>query len=248
MYDIYKMNNNFDIVIPVGPRDIDIINKQIHYTKQNIIGYRYIYIITSNKSLKLDKCITISEDIFPFKDIVKTYINNNKFGWYFQQLIKLYAGLIIPNILDKYLVLDADTFFLKKTYFISDNKCLYNYGVEYHKPYFDHMIKLDNSFKKKFKYKSGICHHMMFETKYIKKLFNIVESNNKDKFYISFLKNIENIYGSGASEYELYFNFMVTFHFDKIIIRKLHWDNVSYISDEIFKKYDYISYHWYNRK
>ena len=26
--------NNFDIVIPVGPKDIDIINKQIIYTKK----------------------------------------------------------------------------------------------------------------------------------------------------------------------------------------------------------------------
>ena len=42
----------------------------------------------------------------------------------------------IQNILDKYLVIDSDTFFLKPTTFIENNKCLYNYGSEYNKSYF----------------------------------------------------------------------------------------------------------------
>ena len=63
------MNNSimniFDIVIPVGPNDIDIINNQIIYTKKNVIGYRNIYLISCNDSLYIDGCITIKEDIFP---------------------------------------------------------------------------------------------------------------------------------------------------------------------------------------
>ena len=33
---------------------------------------------------------------------------------------------IIDNILDKYLVIDSDTFFLNHTHFIKNDKCLYN--------------------------------------------------------------------------------------------------------------------------
>ena len=45
-----------------------------------------------------------------------------------QVLVKIkYAGIVIKNILDKYLVIDSDTFFLKPTSFIKDGKCLYNY-------------------------------------------------------------------------------------------------------------------------
>ena len=36
--------------------------------------------------------------------------------------------------------------------------------------------------------KSGICHHMIFETKYIKILFNKIERIHNDTFYNIFLK------------------------------------------------------------
>ena len=61
---------------------------------------------------------------------------NNRNGWYLQQLFKLYAGIIIPDILDKYLVIDSIHFFIKPVKFIENNICLYNYGFEYNFPYF----------------------------------------------------------------------------------------------------------------
>jgi hypothetical protein len=243
-------NGMFDIVVPVGPNDLDIIKQQIEYTKKNIIGYRNIYIISSDKSLNIDDCITISEDIFPFtKETVSNFhgkISRN--GWYLQQLIKLYAGLVIPNILGRYLVIDSDTLFLKPTTFIKDDKCLYNFSKEYHKPYFDHMKKLDKNLTRQDMNKSGVCHHMMFETKYIKLLFNKIENIHKDKFYNIFLKNVIDIYNSGASEYEIYFNFMLKYYHNKIIIRPLKWTPTSSLvkyKDNTY--YDYISYHWFLR-
>lgn len=67
------MENLFDIVIPVGPNDIEQIDKQILYTKKNIVGYRNIYIITSVAGFYLDGCITIDENTFPFniEDVAK---------------------------------------------------------------------------------------------------------------------------------------------------------------------------------
>ena len=102
-------------------------------------------------------------------------------------MLKLYSGIVISNILDRYLVIDTDTFFLKPTTFIMNNKCLYNFGTEYYKGYFDHMKKLNKNFEKIID-KSGICHHMIFETKYIKEIIEIVENNHNDKFYNVFLK------------------------------------------------------------
>ena len=117
----------FDIVIPVGPKDIDIINNQIKYTKKNIIDYRNIYLISCDDTLNIDGCITINEDIFPFniETVVKFHGKNQKNKWYFQQLLKLYASYVIPGIMNTYLVIDSDTFFLKPTTFIQNNKCLY---------------------------------------------------------------------------------------------------------------------------
>jgi FkbM family methyltransferase len=250
----------FDVVIPVGPNDISVLEKQIEYTKKNIIGYRNIYLICFDPTIYIEGCITINENIFPFTlESVSTILGKaedngwriERNGWYLQQLLKLYAGKVIPGILERYLVIDSDTFFLKPTIFIENNKCLYNYSNEYHTPYFRHMNLLYDGLEKVDRSKSGICHHMIFETKYINELINIIEEKHNNKFYNIFLKlvletNNEVKNTNCASEYEIYFNYMLKYHSDKIIIRPLKWCNSSALNDT--NNYDYISCHWYSRK
>ena len=248
LFNYTKFETNlFDIVIPVGPNDKSVIEKQIKYTQKNIIGYRNIYLISYDQSLTIDGCITINENIFPFniETVAKYHGKLDRNGWYLQQLLKLYAGKIIPNILEKYLVIDSDTFFLKPTTFVENNKCLYNYGTEYHKPYFHHMEKLDKDLTKIDKNKSGICHHMIFEKKYIDELISKIEKNHNELFYNVFLKTVTDKNRSGASEYEIYFNYMLKYNPDKIQIRKLSWKNTNKL--ETNSNYDYISYHHYLR-
>jgi hypothetical protein len=238
--------DSFDIVIPVGPNDKDIIFQQIEFTKQNIIGYRNIYLICYDPNILIDGCITINENIFPFSLDTVSNIHGklNRNGWYLQQLLKLYALITIPEILERCLIIDADTVFLKPTIFINNNKCLYNYGTEYHIKYFEHMFTLDEDLIKVDNTKSGICHHMMFEKIYINEIINKIEEKHNDKFYNVFLNKVTDFTGSGASEYEIYFNYMLKNHSNKIKIRPLKWTNSSRL-DIINYEYDYISYHWY---
>ena len=254
---IYENINNdnldlFDIVILIGPNDKCILSEQIKYTKKNIIGYRNIYLICNDPTIIIDGCITIDEKIFPFS--IETVRNFDKFkvsrcGWYLQQLLKLYALITIPEILDRCLIIDCDTFFLKPTTFIQNNKCLYNYGVQYGlqyiEQYFEHMSRLDKELICVDIDKSGITHHMMFEKKYINELINKIEKIHNEKFYDVFLKLVTNNMESGASEYEIYFNYILKNHPDKIELRKLQFENVSTLNLEL--DLDYISYHWYQR-
>jgi hypothetical protein len=212
-----------------------------------VIGYRNIYLICCDSTINIEGCITIDENIFPFhaEDFPKINKIIENLGWYLQQLLKLYAGIIIPNILEKYLVIDTDTFFLKPTNFIENGKCLYNYGIENHRAYFEHMKRLDQSLIKIDKQKSGICHHMIFETKYVKEMMDKIENIHNKNFYYIFLEKV-NVSHSGASEYEIYFNYMLLNNFDKIKLRKLNWINTNKL--DFNNNYDYISYHWYKRK
>ena len=239
------MNILFDIVIPVGPNDINKINNLIEYTKKNIIGYRNIYLISKN-NINITDCIFINENIFPFNINVISifYGKNNRNGWYFQQLIKLYASFFIDNILNNYLVIDADTYFLKPTIFFKNKLPLYNIGTEYNLPYFEHMTNLYPSLNKSINH-SGICHHMMFQKHILEELFTLVESYHNKPFWEAFLLCInQNHYlGSGASEYEIYFNYLHIFHPNKFIIRELKWTNNSQIIED--NDYDYVSCHWY---
>ncbi len=245
----------FDIVILVGPNDIDIINKQIEFTKKNIIGYRKIYIISNYISKNIEGCEIISEKIFEFNndDVIQYMGNINRTKWYLQQLFKLYVYKCIPDLLDKYLVIDSDTFFIKPTTFISDdNIALFNVGSEYHIPYFEHMKKLHPSLVKVIPQYSGISHHMLFEKQYLSHLFKLVEENNDNQeFWKIFLNSINpNEYNnSGASEYELYFNFMLIYYPDNIRIRILNFKNVENLDiiNYVENPYNYVAYHWYLR-
>lgn len=245
----------FDIVIPLGPNERNKIHKQIEYTKKNVIGYRNIYIITNNyDNLQVEGCKVIDESIFPFSinDIASYFIQHkgkkNRNGWYFQQLIKLYISFAIEEILDNYLIIDSDVYFLKPLNFMDGEKFIFTVWNEYHIPYFEHMKRLHNSFNKMTKH-SGIAHHMLFNRNYIKELFYIVESTHYKPFWVCFIEAVKehlkypsDYVESGASEYELYFNFMIKNHSDKIILRTLNWVNQPrYYDINTPSNYDYVS-------
>lgn len=252
--NLNKINNSdFDIIIPLGPNDLNKIEIMFNNTKKNIIGYNKIYIITNKNNFdKLEKYENINlidEDIFDFNmnyiNSLKNNTDKKRSGWYFQQLIKLYASFYIQELLPNYLVIDSDTNFLKPTKFFNDSIPLYNFGTENHKPYFTHMQKIHPSLYKKSNV-SGICHHMMFQKNIIQQLFYLVESYHNKKFYEIFLENVLNNEwsGSGASEYELYFNYLHLYHTNKFKIRELKWTNASGLNNNN-NNYDYISSHWY---
>jgi len=248
-------------VIPVGPNDLGIIAQQITHTQKNIIGYRHIYIIPCDPQLSFPGCITVPENCFPFTiddmALNPKLLTSQRRGWYLQQLLKLYAGQVIPGIADKYLVIDADTFFLRPTTMIDSDQestvCLYAFSSNHNVPYFDHMSRLHPSLTKIDGQKSGICHHMMFENKYLNELFDMVSSRHQSMpFWRVFLNCIDpnEYHRSGASKYELYYNFMLKYHPTQIKNRSLKCADVSELDFDTYVNggYDYISYHHYNRK
>jgi len=112
------------------------------------------------------------------------------------------------------------------------------------------MNKLHPTLVQKIKNLSGICHHMMFETQFIKELFALVEDEDKrpgKPFYQIFLENVDSKHKllSGASEYEIYFNYMLVHQRDKMFVRPLKWANVSRYTTK--GGFDYISCHWFMR-
>ena len=169
----------FDVVIPLGPNDVKRFGQQLEHTLKYVIGYRRIYVvafdpaaITSyndyNDSVD-EQVIVVPESVFPFsKNTVSVYHGaNSRNGWYFQQLLKMYAWNYLDGLLDRYLVVDADTFFVNPTRFeTTDGKCLYNFAREYHLPYFEHMARMSPVFTRTYEL-SGICHHMLFNKHYI---------------------------------------------------------------------------------
>lgn len=245
---------SFDIVICVGPNDDDIVEHMLSFNKKNIIGYRNIYLVCANPTINVEGTITINEKIFPFNinDLIKKFGNNNRNGWYLQQLLKFYSGKVIPGILSRYLIVDCDTHFLRPTKFLTDDgKYIYTTGTEYHKPYFQHMNRLEPSFKKIHPL-SGISHHTFFDTEIVNELMVKIEGNfnNEKKFWELYLDVIDmkDFNGSGSSEYELYFTYMFVYHREQMLIRQLDWKNVPSYNHSYPNNYDFVSIHWHMRK
>lgn len=251
-----------DIVICHGPNDHNILDLNLKFNKKNII-HRNIYIITYDSNLKRDDCIIIHESALPFKDkIIEMFSTEKKrHGWYFQQLIKLYAKDIISDLSEYYLTIDCDTMFIKPTLFFEDNIPLYNFATTpIHKPYFEHMKRLHTDLKQ-VSNMSGISHHMIFNKNYLNDMFSKVEKEyNKNnstnlKFWEIFLYCIDKkeFSGSGASEYELYFNYIQLYYPNEYKLRKITWDEqlstIKDINDYNCEssKHNYIScHHWRN--
>jgi hypothetical protein len=262
---------DFDVVIPLGPNEVKNIQTQINHVIKFVEGFRRIFVISYDANIVLDGCLVISEDIFPFKmqDIADYFSKHlgksNRNGWYLQQLLKLYAGQVIPDILSNYLVIDSDVVFLKPVSFFNEHngcsKYCFTIDEEYHPPYFEHMLRLHPTFNKII-FHTGIVHHMMFSTVYVKEMMEMVETFHNVgecvrpfwKIFIEsvreHLKFVPTHIDSGASEYELYFNYMLQFHRDLVHLRILNWDNVRYdydlINNENNELFDYIAVSsWY---
>ena len=242
----------FDVVICVGPNDTNIIRQVLPFTQQNVIGHRNIYLVCSNPAISIKGSITIDEKIFPFKmnDVINVFGKNDRNGWYLQQLLKFYAGKIIPGILKRYLIIDCDTHFLKPTRFITDDgKHILTTGTEYHVPYFLHMNRMHNSLKKIHPL-SGISHHTFFHTDRVNDLMKMIECNflNEKPFWRIYLDVVDrNEYTiSGAAENETYFTYMLLYHPNEIVVRQLNWANKDRLEND--NDYDFISVHWYMRK
>lgn len=251
----------YDIVIPVHKKDLAILEYCIEAAKTKLVGARRI--ITVSKERYTTNAEWFPESAFPFSlDEVRKYVGGSA-GWYFQQLLKMYAPIIIPNIATNVMILDSDTVFFKKTKMFDDEGRPF-FSLSKDKKIcrqpFD--IAVDNHIKKlwpqisrdklpqEFQAYSGIAHNMMFNRDFMQELFKKVEQfdGSGDKFYTIFLKHSNHEHG--ASEYQIYFNFLTIFHRDQIVMRKLKYKNTADINIRKYRKrfkYHYCSFHSYLR-
>lgn len=238
----------FDLLFLCHEKDKDIFRKNLQYAKKNIIGYRKIFVVSKkNYFPEKEDVIFVDEKKYPFtkKDLEK-YAPKNRVGWYYQQFLKLYSFEVLgKEVLDNLLFMDSDVLFLRKVTFFEGDIPLYNVDKGYHEPYYKILEKLFGFGQQNKKY-SGTTHHMLIQRKYMKEIFNIP----KKEFWKYIMENIDSKLRSGLSEQELYFNYMLKFHPNKIKIRKLKFVDFPstskfWIKFFRFFGYSYIASHDY---
>ena len=250
--NLFTVPLSIDVVIPTCLKDINDLSYVIKGIKENITNLRNIYVVCNSKFKEnIDDAIFIDETIFPFSiEDVAEYIFDNRYydnnisrsqGWYFQQLLKLYSYKVIEGVSSNILIVDSETIFYNEYTPINNNIFYYTVSNEINADYRKHMkllipnINIDNRF-------SGICHQMLFQKHILQNLFDRVELYHNMPFWIAMLyisKTNNRLY---YSEYDLYFNFIFSFHKNTVkLSSNIKWDISSVIPEKM--EYTYITAH-----
>jgi|TARA_X000001388_G_scaffold25909_1_gene18121 hypothetical protein len=226
-----------DVVIPAHRKDVDTLDLCIDGIRKNVKNVRRIIVVSKEKLT--DKAEFYSEEKFPFSftDVGDIVGFHRKTFNYYGGLIQTTSALVIPDLERDVLVCDADTIFLKETEFINENDvALYNasYDIPSHvtqHPYLEHMEKLIPGLTKQSRY-SGICHHMLIQKDILKEMFERVEKYHNMPFWKADISVTQQEYRCIPSPkpahdklpllfttYELYFNYVLKFHPERVAIR-----------------------------
>jgi hypothetical protein len=279
-----------DVLIPLGPNDMELVDIVAKAARNFVSGVRNIYII-GRVNPNVPDTIFVSEDVLPFniRSVQDIIGSKTRAGWYLQQLAKLYFPFVHQPCLPRYLVVDADTVFLRTCSFADGARTVFNVGTEFHRPYFAHMRRLHPQLRKMIAY-SGVTHCMLFDKAWISELFSLVEAYHNHAspwrqtqiaarkwlsragiaapdtyrkvhplpppekyapagahkpFWRIFLESVAPAHraGSGASEYEIYFNFCLNAHMGGVLVKKLEWANIRSEEEAAPELYDYVSLH-----
>lgn len=247
--------NKFDIVIPCHPKDYLNLTQTIK-SLRNLSQKNNVYIISPSEiDIQLeDKFNHINDDVFKdmfsIEQIKNIWMTKDlKFAyrasWIYQQLIKLFAFKVIPELTEAFLFLDSDTMFLRNVNF-DINKFQYSIPTENHIEYkisYEKMtgMKAEPLF-------SFICHHMLFKKTYLNELINHIENLHQNNFVDVLLNSINYSTQSPFAEQELYGNWVYSKYPNICERRQLKCENISYIPNdqqmqELGKHFDMVSSH-----
>lgn len=222
VYDLHT--DPIDVVIPCAPKDVLTLEKCIEGIQKNGKNIRRIIVVSKEKLTSSAEWF--SEELFPFskKDVALEIFKGNereaqafidspktRIGWIFQQLLKFYIPFVIPDISRNVLILDSDVIFLNPVTFVNE-KGIASFipATEYVKEYFDHASKFLPGLRRVQMGKSGIAHHMLFQKEVLEDLFHLVETYHQKDLWkaMCFCIDMNELYKSSMSEYEIYFNFI----------------------------------------
>lgn len=207
--------------------------KTIYYIRRNIEADQ-IYIITNKRNFSLfpkkflrkyQVTLINEEEIIPERINLEATANRHftckyDFGWYYQQFLKMGFALT-PYAKDFYLIWDSDTIPLKKLTFYEQEKMVFTFKTEYHKPYFETIENLIG-YKKTAQY-SFIAEHMIISTCIMQELIQkIKDADITGEDWISKIiyatpQNAPN----GFSEFETYGTYCYNHYTEQFITREL---------------------------
>jgi len=267
-----KMDEKFDLIIPVAAKDVDKIGLLISLVITNLNPSRIIIISNVSAKVEITKLPNVEfmdeDKMIPglthaaVDSIIETRAPGfrHRSGWYLQQFLKIGYAKICES--KYYVVWDADTLPLNKIRFFDDSgRTLFTIKTEHHKPYFETIDRLfDGSVKKRID-DSFIAENMIIERDLMCRMIAEIELSG-DFFWEKILNAVNPIHlrRSGFSEFETFGNWVITHAPESYGLRKLRclrncgrYYNVSWLEDPqviewMAQDFDTVSFEKWHRK
>ena len=250
MIDLTSGCGRIDAVVCLHAKDLPTIHLCLQGILENL-PVNKIYIVTSAANfgfLKSTAGHLIDEDcVIP--GLSADLIGGPKWPWYFQQLLKLAMASRVRS--PYYVVVDADTVFLRPVKLFDGDRPLYVPATEFHRVYFDTFRSL-LGFRARREY-SFVAHHMVF------KVETVTEMCDRFRPEAPWWKNIVTLASGSASkslgvfsEYETYGHYLRAVHPDAMGMRPLRWADVPTFPNSTLLRllrlrFHYCSFHEYMR-
>lgn len=216
-----------DIVVPAIEKDLPTLPWVIEQARKNLLHRVDSIFIVSPSSPKLRRlcgelrCTFVDEnellpDVLSRIDYVVDGVN--RAGWMYQQFLKLSGDRICQH--DNYLVVDADTLFVRPQTFERNGRFVFNFADEFHMPYRDVFERL-LGFPAPCPV-SLTSHHMLFNKSFLASLKQDIEMRNGASWHQSILSAVVKTESSGHSEYETYAQYVLSKHPDRFCLEYFH--------------------------
>ncbi|MCH9617257.1 MAG: hypothetical protein SP4CHLAM5_07810 [Chlamydiia bacterium] len=257
-------SKTLDVVIPIHRKDAKNLDTVIAKVKEHIEDVGRIIVISKERfSYKAE---WVDEKDFPFSivDVANELCGNGgvgnhiRRGWYYQQLLKLYAHYVIDDLTDDILILDGDTVPTRKMSFFDKQGKVYlnaRHARRYTATYKRHALKLLPEEINLNRLVNPVVHHMVFTKEILDDLFSRVEEKYAKPFWQVFANLVApandrntRLFDMGASEYVIYYFFSTHFHSDKVSERFIKTlDNANSLDHVPSKNVWFMSKHNYDR-
>lgn len=195
------------VLIPAAEKDADLLEACLRSVRENVVHPIVALWVVAPESDRLRAVAAAHQARFVHEDTIlpKPAKELKTRGWMLQQMIKLNAAHHVPA--EDYLVLDADTVFLREQIFFRGGKTVLRYSDQYELLY-NRSLALILGTRKRFPV-SFVTHHATFSRSQVCDLLAMLEVRFKRPWWQALLAEVDQGHLISFSEYELYGHFVV---------------------------------------
>ena len=250
-----------DVIIPAAEKDLAVLPYTIDGVRRNIRHpIANISVVAPVKSNIRALCNKKGCEFVDERSLVDTdpggidlVVNGvSRSTWIYQQFLKWSADTI--GQANHFLVVDADTVYIRPQVFERDGRIVFNYSDEYNQPYFDMYQRL---LREPVRFPSSFTsHQMLYEKRILLELKRKIAEFHGCDWKEAILRHLDRGEPSGVSDYDTYGQYVFLHYPESMAIE--YWSNLSlprhrnltgvgWLGLKYGGKYKSVSFHSYKK-